>query len=79
MKGEYAADPKPPPHEWDSRVSEILQLYVDITDARLKAWACKLSFCQRCQAITDITRQNGHSWIPFVGEDLAAMMAANKC
>eukprot|EP00959_Pyramimonas_sp_CCMP1952_P318137 6657489-Pyramimonas_sp.AAC.1 len=76
--GEFAADPKLPSHEWGARVSETLQLYVDITDLRLEAWTCKLSFLERRQAITQVARKCGHAWIPFVGEDIAAMMATGK-
>eukprot|EP00959_Pyramimonas_sp_CCMP1952_P427042 8944204-Pyramimonas_sp.AAC.1 len=33
-----------------------------------------LTFQEKCQAITQIARQNGHSWVPFVGEDIIAAM-----
>eukprot|EP00959_Pyramimonas_sp_CCMP1952_P398760 8355605-Pyramimonas_sp.AAC.1 len=61
-RGEFAGNPKPPSHDWEARVSEILQLYVDITDPRLKAWTGKLSLMQKCQAMTQVARKNGHSW-----------------
>eukprot|EP00959_Pyramimonas_sp_CCMP1952_P193809 4052802-Pyramimonas_sp.AAC.1 len=76
--GEYAEDVYPPTHEWDTRVTEFLQLYVDMTDPRLTAWTDNLTFQEKCQAITQIARQNGHSWAPFVGEDIAAMMKTGQ-
>eukprot|EP00959_Pyramimonas_sp_CCMP1952_P406630 8522525-Pyramimonas_sp.AAC.1 len=41
-------------------------------------WAIKLTFLQKYQAIAQIARVNGHSWIPFVGEDIATMMSAGE-
>eukprot|EP00959_Pyramimonas_sp_CCMP1952_P328769 6883392-Pyramimonas_sp.AAC.1 len=36
LQGEFAPNPKPPTNDWESKVNEILQLYVDITDPQLK-------------------------------------------
>ena len=59
---------------WDARVTELLQLYIAVTDPRLKTWAHELAtFQEKAQAITQLARVNGHSWIPFTGEDLASM------
>eukprot|EP00959_Pyramimonas_sp_CCMP1952_P057202 1193975-Pyramimonas_sp.AAC.1 len=44
----------------------------------MKYWANKLTFIKKCQAISQIAKVNRHSWIPFVGEDLAAMSSTGK-
>eukprot|EP00959_Pyramimonas_sp_CCMP1952_P066052 1379227-Pyramimonas_sp.AAC.1 len=33
---------------------------------------------EKCQAIIQIARQNGHPWVPFVGEDIAAMVKTGQ-
>eukprot|EP00959_Pyramimonas_sp_CCMP1952_P288950 6043110-Pyramimonas_sp.AAC.1 len=62
IKGNYAENVNAPSSEWGARVTEFLQLYVDVTDPRLKAWTNNLSFQDNCQAITQVARQNGHTW-----------------
>eukprot|EP00959_Pyramimonas_sp_CCMP1952_P105142 2197724-Pyramimonas_sp.AAC.1 len=44
----------------------------------MKYWSNNLAFVEECQAISKIADVSGHSWIPFLGEDLAAMSSTGK-
>eukprot|EP00959_Pyramimonas_sp_CCMP1952_P071725 1498163-Pyramimonas_sp.AAC.1 len=72
MQGGFGRDPKPHRDEWRVMVEEILDLYMEVTDTKLRFWSNNLDFVQKCQAIAKIAEVHGHSWIPFTGEDLAA-------
>eukprot|EP00959_Pyramimonas_sp_CCMP1952_P275940 5767501-Pyramimonas_sp.AAC.1 len=51
---------------------------MEVTDPKLRFWSNGLDFAKKCQAITKIAEVHGHSWIPFTGEDLAAMSSTGK-
>eukprot|EP00959_Pyramimonas_sp_CCMP1952_P392469 8224328-Pyramimonas_sp.AAC.1 len=59
-------------------MDEILDLYMAVTDPKLRFWSGNLDFAEKCQAITKIAEVRGHSWIPFTREDLATMSSTGK-
>eukprot|EP00959_Pyramimonas_sp_CCMP1952_P004835 101376-Pyramimonas_sp.AAC.1 len=44
----------------------------------MKFWSNNLTSVKKCQAISKIAEVNGHSWIPFIGEDHAAMSSTGN-
>eukprot|EP00959_Pyramimonas_sp_CCMP1952_P339988 7120415-Pyramimonas_sp.AAC.1 len=68
----------PPRNEWREKAEEILELYMEVTGPKMRFWSSNLDFTKKCQAITKIAEVNGHSWIPFTGEDLAATSSTGK-
>eukprot|EP00959_Pyramimonas_sp_CCMP1952_P129386 2705746-Pyramimonas_sp.AAC.1 len=77
MKGSFGRVP-PPRDEWRVVVGEILDLYMEVTDPKLKFCSSNLDFAEKCQASTRVAEVHGHSWIPFTGEDLATMSAMGE-
>eukprot|EP00959_Pyramimonas_sp_CCMP1952_P363089 7603076-Pyramimonas_sp.AAC.1 len=78
MQGRFGRDPKPLQNGWREKVEEILELYMEVTDPKMNVWSNTLTFVKKCQAITKIAEVNGRSWIPFTGEDPAAMSSTGK-
>eukprot|EP00959_Pyramimonas_sp_CCMP1952_P366131 7668417-Pyramimonas_sp.AAC.1 len=58
-KSNCAENVNSPTYEWDVRVTEFLQLYVDVTDPRLKAWTNNLSCQEKCRAMLRLPARMG--------------------
>ena len=50
--------------EWEQTVTEILDLYVSVTDQCLRPTIAPLSFIEKCRAITRLAEVMGHWWLP---------------
>ena len=64
--------------EWDQTVTEILDLYVSVSDQCLRPVIASLSFIEKCQAIARLAEVMGHGWLPVSGEDFAEMARTGR-